>query len=85
MKFINVYVGDYKTFEYKTFEYHEKQILYSVCEKLIVRNHGASHCKTFAKENWRVGHVKLFLVKHKMKNFVENQPVKTCSKSEKAG
>ena len=44
---------------------NEKHILYSVCEKLLVKDHGGRHCKNFAKlEFWKLEHVKLFLVKH---------------------
>ena len=40
------------------FEYYEKQILYSVCEKLPVENHEGRHCRNLAKyEFGKVEHV----------------------------
>ena len=39
--------------------------MYSVCEKLLVKNHGGCWCKNFAKyEFWKIEHVKLFSVEH---------------------
>ena len=33
----------------KFFEYYEKQILYSVCEKPLVKSHEGHHCRNSAK------------------------------------
>ena len=61
MKFLNVHSGEYYTFEKETTFFKKKKTK----KKQLVENHGKRRSSNFVKwEFWKVGQVKLFLVKH---------------------